>query len=147
MSDNVTNIEEARYQRHKRQLQQRVAQAAHQAAAAYLAHLEAVARGAPREVVNRRWQMVEERAVAYQELLQVGEDAARSGLDLDLREQIDEEFEVAWLELLREECLALVREDRASEAGLHLACLAAYRQGYATGMIGTAGRLGREGDE
>ena len=54
MSDNVTDIDEARYQRNRRLLREQVAGAGRQAAAAFLAHLEAVARGAPREAVNSR---------------------------------------------------------------------------------------------
>jgi hypothetical protein len=143
MSDNVTSIEEARYQRHRRQLQEQIAAAEQQAAAAFLAHLEAVARNAPREVINRRWQAVEERSVAYQELLQTGEGALHSGLDTTLREQVDGEFEADWLEALREPCLHALREQPPGEsaddeARLRLACQLAYRRGYAVGMINTS---------
>jgi hypothetical protein len=152
MSDNVTSIEEARFQRNKRLLQERIAAAGQQAAVAFLAHLEAVARNAPREVVNRRWQAVEERSVAYQELLQTGEGALRSGLDTTLREQVDGEFEADWLEALREPCLHILREQSSgeagdSEAGLHLACQLAYRRGYAVGMINTSILTNPEQDE
>jgi hypothetical protein len=152
MSDKVTSIEEARYQRHRRQLQEQIAAAEQQAAAAFLAHLEAVARGAPREVVNRRWQAVEERAVAYQELLQTGEGALHSGLDTTLREQVDGEFEADWLEALREPCLHALREQPPGEsaddeARLRLACQLAYRRGYAVGMINTSIMGNSERDE
>ena len=152
MSDNVTSIEEARYQRNKRLLQERIAAAGQQAAAAFLAHLEAVARNAPRDVVNRRWQAVEERAVAYQELLQSGESAVRSGLDTTLREQVDGEFEADWLEALREPCLQALREQPSGEpeddeVGVHLACQLAYRRGYAVGMINTSILSNPERDE
>ena len=152
MSDNVTSIEEARFQRNKRLLQERFDAAGQQAAAAFLAHLEAVARNAPREVVNRRWQAVEERAVAYQELLQTGEVALRSGLDMTLREQVDGEFEADWLEALREPCLHLLHDQSPEapgddEARLHLACQLAYRRGYAVGMINTSIMTNPERDE
>ena len=152
--DNVTAIDEARYQRHRRLLQEQIAASGWQAAAAFLAHLEAVARGAPREAVNRRWQAVEERAVAYQELLQTGEAALRSGLQSDLREQIDGEFEADWAEALRDACLRAWRDhagsgpdDRAVEAGLRLACQRAYRQGYLAGVMDASTRLDRGPDE
>lgn len=152
MSDKVTSIEEARFQRNKRLLQERIAAAGQQAAVAFLAHLEAVARNAPHEVVNRRWQAVEERAVAYQELLQTGENALRSGLDTTLREQVDGEFEADWLEALREPCLYILREQSPDlpdddEARLHLACQLAYRRGYAVGMINTSILANPERDE
>ena len=141
MGDKVINLDEARYQRHRRQLQRQIALAGQQAAAAFLAHLEAVARGAPQEVVNKRWQAVEERAVAYQELLQAGETALQSGLDNDLREQIDGEFEAEWLETLREACLEVLAEEASGGPGeadgaarVHRACQVAYRHGYAAGM-------------
>jgi hypothetical protein len=152
MSDNVTSIEEARYQRHRRMLQEQIAAAEQAAAAAFLAHLEAVARNAPREVVNRRWQAVEERAVAYQELLQTGEGALHSTLDATLREQVDGEFEADWLEALRQPCLQILRElppgeSTDEEARLRLACQLAYRRGYAVGMINTSIVTDRERDE
>lgn len=152
MSDNVTSIEEARYQRHRRLLQEQIAAAEQAAAAAFLAHLEAVARNAPREVINRRWQAVEERSVAYQELLQTGEGALQSGLDTTLREQVDGEFEADWLEALREPCLHLLRgippgEASDEETRLRLACQLAYRRGYAVGMINTSIIKDRERDE
>jgi hypothetical protein len=152
--DNVTAIDEARYQRHKRLLQEQIADAGRRAAAAFLAHLEAVARGAPREAVNSRWQAVEERAVAYQELLQTGEAALRSGLQTDLREQIDGEFEADWAEALRDACLQALQDhaggnpDRgAVEVGLRLACLHAYRRGYRAGVSDASTRIDRGPDE
>ncbi|MFN8513735.1 MAG: hypothetical protein U0232_21015 [Thermomicrobiales bacterium] len=152
MSDNVTSIEEARFQRNKRLLQERIDAAGQQAAAAFLTHLEAVARNAPREVVNRRWQAVEERAAAYQELLQTGDVALRSGLDTTLREQVDGEFEADWLEALREPCLHLLGDQALEapeddEARLRLACQLAYRRGYAVGMINTSILTNPERDE
>src|SRR5262249_42203843 len=126
--------------------------AGQQAAAAFLAHLEAVARNAPREVVNRRWQAVEERAGAYQELLQAGEGALRSGMDATLREQVDGEFEADWLEAVREPWVHILREQSSGEGGddetrLHLACQLAYRRGYAVGMINTSILTNPERDE
>jgi hypothetical protein len=148
MSDNVTDIDEARYQRNRRLLREQVAGAGQQAAAAFLAHLEAVARGAPREAVNSRWRAVEERAVAYQELLQTGDAALRSGLHTDAEEQIEGEFEADWAEALRDECLRAVRvhaggdpESAAVEEALRLACLRAYRAGYAAGARDAATSL------
>jgi hypothetical protein len=154
MSDNVTDIDEARFQRNRRLLREQVAGAGRQAAAAFLAHLEAVARGAPREAVNSRWRAVEERAVAYQELLQTGDAALRSGLQSDLEEQIDGEFEADWAEALRDECLRAVRdhagvspESAPLEEALRLACQRAYRAGYAAGARDAATSLNRDRDE
>ena len=153
-SDNLTTIEEARYQRHKRLLHEQIADAGRRAAAAFLAHLEAVARGAPREAVNNRWQAVEERAVAYQELLQTGEAALRSGLQTDLREQIDGAFEADWAEALRDTCLLAWQDrvggaldDDALEAGLSLVCQHAYRRGYLAGVGDASTRIDRGPDE
>jgi hypothetical protein len=151
MSDNVTDIDEARYQRNRRLLREQVAGAGRQAAAAFLAHLEAVARGAPREAVNSRWRAVEERAVAYQELLQTGDAALRSGLQADPEEQVAGEFEADWAEALRDECLRAVRdladgepESAPLEEALRLACQRAYRAGYAAGARDAATTLERD---
>lgn len=153
MGEKVTNIAEARYQRNQRLLREEIAAAGQQAAAAFLAHLEAVARGAPQGAVNSRWSAVEERAMAYQELLQAGETALRDGFQSDLGEQIEGEFEADWLESLRAAGLGELRELAADgvagatiEAGLRLACRHAYRRGYAAGLITTATRVGRDGD-
>ena len=143
---NITDIAEARVARHRRWLPGAIEVAAQRAATAYLAHLEAVARGAPREVVNRRWLMVEERAVAYQELLKLSEEALGNGLDLDLREQIDGEFEADWHERLREECLGPLGGNERVEAALFGACRAAYRGGFGAG-VQSARAIGRREDE
>lgn len=145
MPDKITDIAEARLQRHRRQFQAEIALAGQRAAAAFLAHLEAVARNAPREVVNRRWQVVEERAVAYQEVLQTGGDALASGLDHDLREQIDGEFEAAWLEGLQADALAAAGPAAEPDAARR-AALAAYRRGYAAGALMVARTAPRDPD-
>lgn len=146
MGDNITNIEEARVARHRRWLPGAIEMAAQRAAVAYLAHLEAVARGASHDVVSRRWLMVEERASAYQELLQVGEEALGHGLDRDLAEQIDGEFAADWQERLREECLGPLQGNERIEAALFGSCQSAYRGGFVAGMR-AAREFGRRGDE
>ena len=92
--------------------------------------------------------------MAYQELLQTGDAALRSGLQTDPEEQIDGEFEADWAEALRDECLRAVRdhagvnpESAPLEEALRLACQRAYRAGYAAGARDAATSLDRGPDE
>ncbi len=149
---NIINIEEARDQRQRRLHQQQLVEIGQQAAAAFLAHLEAVARGAPQEVVNHRWRAVEEHAGAYQELLQMSDATPHGEFDAEFLAQIDGEFESDWLEHLREECAPPDESDDAPstaalEPGVQIACQLAYRRGYAAGLINATRRGAAERDE
>jgi len=151
---NIINIEEVRDQRQRRLHQQQIVAIGQQAAAAFLAHLEATARGAAQEAVDHRRRAVEEYAGAYQELLQTSETAPHGELDDELLAQIDGEFEADWLEHLRDECAPPAPAElddapsaAAHEPGVQLACQLAYRRGYAAGLLNATRRDAAERDE